>query len=515
VIPALQWLKSTYVESGTADQVDTSTEHLQGIVARYTEMLSEWAMPDYRVTVDTEFAGGKWGFSTAAREVTGTGRVVEDHATIVMPLRTFMPPKVSLRDSSSRRRSGRLSLSPPPFQVPEEYRCVHFSADRHILVGTAPNRITWNNRDINAFCPAKAVTNAIAAEAITGGMVVLTASLGLVFVEAPMVESRIVSTSTLLQLTHDREVREEMRATMRYKKDDDGNVVHRGAPLGTTLAVTASNHVVCHTFEHVVWVYTVEDYAFDHTDGLAAAISGLAISKEATVDLVCPTEPTDDAAAAPRRRPPGGSLRTGPDIGSLWYQAADDAVGLEKADDAVVTAVVATAIPPPAGFGAMDEDAAAPAPEEPVTVVVSTAGSDWLKLAEQLAADGDSSTDDEDNMAAASVGRTTSGVRWTVGDDDDDGWGAAAAAAPTPGRTASGWDASGIWAAARRETAPRRMLSTINDDDALERTTSAGGGPADDDWEEDPEIAVAMEAVSAAAAPLEEWDLEAGGGEVE
>lgn len=382
-------------------------------------------------------------------------------------------------------------------------------------MGTAPNRITWNNRDINAFCPAKAVTNAIAAEAITGGMVVLTASLGLVFVEAPMVESRIVSTSTLLQLTHDREVREEMRATMRYKKDEDGNVVHRGAPLGTTLAVTASNHVVCHTFEHVVWVYTVEDYAFDHTDGLAAAISGLSIDKEATVDLVCPTEPTDDAAAAPRHRLPGGSLRTGPDIGSLWYQAADDAVGLEKkADDAVVAAVVATAIPPPAGFGAMDEDAAAPAPEEPGTVVVPTAGGDWLKLAEELAADGDSSTDDdEDNMAAASVGRTTSGVRWTVGDDDD-GWGAAAAAAPpTPGRTASGWDASGIWAEARRETAPRRMLSTINDG-ALE-TTSAGPPPTDD-WEEDPEIAVAMEAVSAAAAaPLEEWDLEAGGGGVE
>lgn len=230
-----------------------------------------------------------------------------DHAAFVEPLRWVTTPV-----------------------VPDSYRCVHLSGDSGILVGTAPCRTVWVDREAMAYCPAAAVSAAIMSEPLPKGMVTITADLSLAYIETPIVDNRIVMTSTLLQLTHDTSVREEMRAVTRPQKGDDGTLIKRGAPPGSMLSVTKKRGlIVCHTVEDRVWVYTVEAINIAAADELAEALAGLKIDKDAKIESVLDAEPEEEYPSA---RAAGLSLRTGPPIADIWYEAARDISDAHRED---------------------------------------------------------------------------------------------------------------------------------------------------------------------------------------
>lgn len=216
-----------------------------------------------------------------------------------------------------------------------------------------------------------------------------------------MVTETAVTTSTLLQLTHDYSVTSEKRAVTR-PRIEDGEVVSRGAPLGTTLAVNGP-YIVCHTFEHAVWVYTLGEYTIANPDDLADAIGKLSIETDAKAEVVLDAPEELPSRDDPLPLPLGVSLRT-TNIADLWYQAADEASVLltDERHAEVAAAEAAPAMETEDGAAAaaapaMETEGSPPAIENPCVPLPSA--TDWLTLAEEIAtADGDAFTDDDDDF---------------------------------------------------------------------------------------------------------------------
>ena len=156
--------------------------------------------------------------------------------------------------------------------MPEPYRCVDVHPSDHTVIGTAPKRIVYNDR-IERLLTWTNAADAIGSVSYHGGVASATGSLCLEYCKAPFVPGQTVSTSTLLQM--DTKEKAEMRATMRPVLSEEGVLLKSGAPPGAMIAAVGEHktHIICHTFEHVVYVYTIVTLDSESEDQFSKELS--------------------------------------------------------------------------------------------------------------------------------------------------------------------------------------------------------------------------------------------------
>ena len=156
--------------------------------------------------------------------------------------------------------------------MPEEYRCLDIHPSDSVIIGTAPRRIVFNDR-VERLLTWTNAADAIGSVYYHDGVASVTGSLCLEYCRAPFVPGQTVSTSTLLQM--DTKDSAEMRATTRPVLSEDGVLLKSGAPPGAMIAAVGEDksHLICHTFENMVYVYTIATLDSDSDNSFSKDLS--------------------------------------------------------------------------------------------------------------------------------------------------------------------------------------------------------------------------------------------------
>ena len=176
---------------------------------------------------------------------------------------------------------------------------------------------------------------------------------------APGFPDKTTSSDLRISATATHEPRALLRPEMK-----DGVYVHRGAPPGTTLAVTKAGHIIVHTFDEHVFVYSIVDLQLP--TGVVSSVL-----EEATLASFVDSDDEDLVRGDPAAGP---SSNRGP-MGVRWSDDGDARAFLQRTPARSDVIDFMTGAPPPdtrtpkqVVAATADAYSAAAAPHDPDTV---------------------------------------------------------------------------------------------------------------------------------------------------
>ena len=309
VVPAATWYAATEVEHGT--DVDIEVIEVKTRANQYHAQMATWASPAYRDAIAELFATYNVTLDPRSRELVCTydrrTNKIDDRLEAVFSDHTMV----------MRMRSMKIPAVRP------EYECVSVSATGDHIVACSPDRLVWTDRAIGAHCPTDAVAHALDVVLVPGGVVAITARPSLVYVEEPTA-TPINLTETLIRYNDiaESEFRPTMRPTADFTPDD--TEPPGGAPPGTMIARTSTGHIVCHTFDNYVSVFSVGE--FDPTPTVAETIAHVHLDDTDDEDI-------EESAAAAAAAAATWTVNGEPVTVVPGPPSADVAAAMENDDD--------------------------------------------------------------------------------------------------------------------------------------------------------------------------------------